>query len=53
MRVEFPFTQKAVFRSRGGRGRYIVHELTPPLAGAIPLPEGVDPHGWPARDAGK
>lgn len=24
---EFPFTQPAVFRSRGGTGRYVVHEL--------------------------
>jgi hypothetical protein len=30
-RAKFPFNQKAVFRSRGGLGRYIVHELTPPL----------------------
>src|SRR5262249_45437799 len=27
----FPFNQHAIFRSRGGLGRYVVHELTPPL----------------------
>lgn len=30
-RQQFPFNQPAVFRSRGGLGRYIVHKLTPPL----------------------
>ena len=30
-RRQFPFNQKTVFRSRGGLGRYIIHELTPPL----------------------
>ncbi|HSQ54214.1 MAG TPA: hypothetical protein VLM40_00600 [Gemmata sp.] len=27
----FPFNQPAVFRSRGGLGRYVMHELHPPL----------------------
>jgi hypothetical protein len=30
-RVLFPFNQPAVFRSRSGAGRYLVHELRPPL----------------------
>jgi len=30
-RRTFPFNQKAVFRSGNGRGRYVVHELVPPL----------------------
>jgi hypothetical protein len=29
--AQFPFHQRTVFRSRGGLGRYVVHELTPPL----------------------
>lgn len=35
-RAEFPFNQKAVYRTRGGLGRYVIHELTPPL-GDTPL----------------
>jgi hypothetical protein len=31
MRASFPFNQRAVFRTRGGLGRYTVHELTPPF----------------------
>ena len=30
-RSQFPFNQPTVFRSRGGLGRYVVHELRPPL----------------------
>jgi hypothetical protein len=31
-RRQFPFNQsRTVFRSGGGLGRYVVHELTPPL----------------------
>jgi hypothetical protein len=30
-RAKFPFNQRAVYRTRGGLGRYIIHELTPPL----------------------
>jgi hypothetical protein len=30
-RTVFPFNQPTVFRSRGGLGRYVVHELHPPL----------------------
>ncbi len=30
-RQAFPFNQPVIFRSRGGLGRYTVHELTPPL----------------------
>ena len=32
----FPFNQRAVFRSRDGLGRYVVHELTPPLGDTPP-----------------
>jgi hypothetical protein len=35
-RTKFPFNQRAVYRTRGGTGRYIIHELTPPL-GDTPL----------------
>jgi hypothetical protein len=41
-RREFPFHYKAVFRSGGGRGRYIVHdarELVPLLCEPPPPPE--------------
>jgi hypothetical protein len=31
VRDEFPFDQPAVFRSGGGRGRYILHELKHPI----------------------
>lgn len=30
-RAMFPFNQPAVFRTRGGRGRYTVHQLFPPF----------------------
>jgi hypothetical protein len=30
-RATFPFNQRTVFRTRGGLGRYTVHELTPPF----------------------
>jgi hypothetical protein len=33
LRAEFPYQQPAVFRSGGGRGRYIVHELRHPIPG--------------------
>ena len=33
VRREFPYQQPAVFRSAGGRGRYIVHELREPIPG--------------------
>jgi hypothetical protein len=33
LREEFPYQQPAVFRSGGGRGRYIVHELRNPIPG--------------------
>jgi hypothetical protein len=49
MRFSFPFNQKAVFRSGGGTGRYIVHSLTPQF-GDWPLPPDMDPHGWPGHD---
>jgi hypothetical protein len=29
-RATFPFNQRTVFRTRGGLGRYTVHELVPP-----------------------
>ena len=35
-RTKFPFNQRAIYRTRGGRGRYIVHELTPPLGDSPP-----------------
>ncbi len=35
-RGAFPLNQPAVYRSRGGLGRYIVHELTPPLGDGPP-----------------
>lgn len=35
-RLKFPFNQPAVFRTRGGTGRYLIHALTPPL-GDTPL----------------
>jgi len=37
-RGQFPFNQRTVFRSRGGLGRYIVHELplTGPLGDSVP-----------------
>jgi hypothetical protein len=44
MRASFPFNQPAVFRSGGGAGRYLVHELTPPLGNGSW--EG-DPQGHP------
>jgi hypothetical protein len=31
IRDEFPFDQPAVFRSGGGRGRYVIHELKHPI----------------------
>jgi len=37
-RTVFPFNQPAVFRSSGGLGRYLVHELTPPLGNSPPPP---------------
>jgi len=39
-RAPFPMNQPAVFRSGGGRGRYVVHVLTKPI-GDIDVP------GWP------
>ena len=30
-RALFPFNQRAVYRTRGGKGRYVIHELLPPL----------------------
>jgi hypothetical protein len=35
-RARFPFNQRVVYRTRGGRGRYLIHELTPPLGDSIP-----------------
>jgi hypothetical protein len=35
-RAKFPFNQRAVYRTRGGLGRYIIHELTPPLGDRTP-----------------
>ena len=35
-RTKFPFNQRAVYRTRGGTGRYLIHELSPPL-GDTPL----------------
>lgn len=48
IRATFPFNQPGVFRTRGGTGRYVVHELPPtgPL-GDHPLPKGADPEGHP------
>jgi hypothetical protein len=37
-RSRFPYNQHAVYRTRGGKGRYIIHELTPPF-GDTPVPE--------------
>ena len=35
-RAKFPFNQRAVYRTRGGTGRYLIHELTPPLGDQAP-----------------
>jgi hypothetical protein len=35
-RAKFPFNQRAVYRTRGGLGRYIIHELAPPLGDRYP-----------------
>lgn len=32
LRAEFPFYEPAVFRTKGGRGRYVIHELKYPVA---------------------
>ncbi|MBY0459430.1 MAG: hypothetical protein K2V38_19070, partial [Gemmataceae bacterium] len=34
--ADFPFNQPAVFRSRGGHGRYLVHELVTRDSGPLP-----------------
>jgi hypothetical protein len=39
-REPFPMNQPAVFRSGGGRGRYVVHVLTKPIG-------DIDVAGWP------
>ncbi|MBA4066018.1 MAG: hypothetical protein C0501_20325 [Isosphaera sp.] len=44
VRAAFPFNQPAVFRSRNGAGRYVVHELDPPLCDR---PWDGDPQGHP------
>jgi hypothetical protein len=35
-RMTFPFNQRAVYRTRGGLGRYLIHELAPPLGDQAP-----------------